>query len=86
MRFAVRVQPRASRSEIDGVLGDAIKVRLGAPVEGAANEELVAVLAEAQSEAASRTDRDGSDVAKQGRRGDGIDAERVQGLVIRGRR
>ena len=42
VRFSVRVQPRASRTEISGLHGDAIKVRLAAPpVDGAANEELV---------------------------------------------
>ena len=42
VRLSVRVQPRATRSEIVGVHGDALKVRLAAPpVDGAANEELV---------------------------------------------
>jgi uncharacterized protein len=46
VRFAVRVQPRASNNQIAGVHGDALKVRLTAPpVEGAANAELVAFLA-----------------------------------------
>lgn len=45
-RFRVRVQPRASRTEVAGSYGDAVKVRLGAPpVEGAANRELVGFLA-----------------------------------------
>lgn len=44
--FAVRVQPRASRSGIVGAHDGALKVRLAAPpVDGAANEELVRVLA-----------------------------------------
>lgn len=48
VRVRVHVQPRASRSEIAGLHGDAIKVRLMAPpVENAANEELVALLARA---------------------------------------
>ena len=48
VRFAVRVQPRASRSEVAGVLGDALKVRLQAPpVDGAANAALVDFLADA---------------------------------------
>lgn len=48
VRFSVRVQPRASRSGLDGVHGDALKVRVHAPpVEGAANAAVVAVLAEA---------------------------------------
>jgi uncharacterized protein (TIGR00251 family) len=45
--FPVRVTPRASKNEISGRHGDAIKVRLAAPpVEGAANEALVSFLAE----------------------------------------
>jgi len=45
-RLWVRVQPRAARSEVVGVHGDALKVRLTAPpVDGAANEELVELLA-----------------------------------------
>ena len=44
----VRAQPRSSRSGIDGVLGDAVKVRIKcAPVDGKANKELVETLAEA---------------------------------------
>lgn len=47
VRFAVRVQPRASSNEFAGPFGDAIKVRLQAPpVDGAANEALIAFLAE----------------------------------------
>ena len=43
----LRIQPRASRSEIVGIQGDALKVRLSAPpVDGAANEALVRFLAE----------------------------------------
>jgi uncharacterized protein (TIGR00251 family) len=42
----VHVQPRASRSEIVGMHGEAIKIRLTSPpVDDAANEELVALLA-----------------------------------------
>lgn len=47
VRFAVRVQPRASRSEVCGVHGEALRVRLAAPpVDGAANDALVALLAD----------------------------------------
>ena len=44
----VRAQPRSSRSGLDGVLGDAVKVRITcAPVDGKANKELIETLAEA---------------------------------------
>ena len=46
VRFKVHVQPRASRTEIVGVHGTALKVRLHSPpVDGAANMELVDFLA-----------------------------------------
>lgn len=55
VRFFVRVVPRASQSSIEGVYGGALKVRLAAPpVDGAANEELVSVLARAFDVAKSR--------------------------------
>jgi uncharacterized protein (TIGR00251 family) len=45
-RLRLHVQPRASRSELAGRHGDAIKVRLTAPpVDGAANEALLRFLA-----------------------------------------
>ena len=44
----VRAQPRSSRSGLDGILGDAVKVRIKcAPVDGKANKELIETLAEA---------------------------------------
>jgi uncharacterized protein (TIGR00251 family) len=45
--FSVRVQPRASKDEIAGEMGGALKVRLRAPaVEDRANEALVEFLAQ----------------------------------------
>ena len=47
MILAVRVQPRASKDEIAGVMGGALKVRLRAPaLEDRANEALCEFLAE----------------------------------------
>ena len=47
IRVGVHVQPRATRSEIVGVHGTALKMRVQAlPVDGAANEAVVAFLAE----------------------------------------
>ncbi len=45
--FSVRVTPRASRNQIAGVEGGALKIKLTAPpVEGAANAALIQFIAE----------------------------------------
>jgi len=45
--FAIRVVPRAGRTAVAGVRGDALLVRLAAaPVDGAANDALIAFIAE----------------------------------------
>jgi uncharacterized protein (TIGR00251 family) len=45
--IAVRVIPRSRRTEVGGVRGDALLVRLAAaPVDGAANDALVAFFAD----------------------------------------
>ncbi len=47
IRIAVQVTPNAKKSEVTGVLEDALKIRLQAqPVEGKANEALLRYLAE----------------------------------------
>ena len=48
VRFAVRVQPRSTRVGVDGVHGDTLRVRVQAPpVDGAANDAVIEVLADA---------------------------------------
>lgn len=47
IRLIVHAQPRASRTEIAGLHGGALKIRLAAPpADGAANRELVTLLAD----------------------------------------
>jgi uncharacterized protein (TIGR00251 family) len=82
-RFSVRAQPRASRTELAGTYGDAVRVRLAAPpVEGAANAELVAFLAKKLGVAKSTLR------VVRGQRGrdkvvevDGLTAEQVRGRL-----
>jgi uncharacterized protein (TIGR00251 family) len=46
LTFAVRIVPRASRTEIAGEYNGALRIRIAAPpVEGAANRELIRLLA-----------------------------------------
>lgn len=46
LTITVRVVPRASRSEIVGMIDGVLKVRIAAPpVDGSANSELIKVLA-----------------------------------------
>jgi len=48
LTLALHVQPNAKRSEVTGVRGDAVRIRLAAPaVEGKANVALISLLADA---------------------------------------
>ena len=85
VRFAVRVQPRAARTEIVGVQGDALKVRLSAPpVDGAANEALIDLLSQTLG-VPRRSIRITSGASSKSKRVeiDGIDAKRAQELANR---
>ena len=54
-RITVKVHPRARRTRISGMLGDAYKLDLAAPpVDGKANEACVLFLAQIAGVAASR--------------------------------
>jgi uncharacterized protein (TIGR00251 family) len=56
-RFAVHVLPRASREEVAGTVGDAVRIRLTAPpLENRANEALVRFLAKALGVSRSRVE------------------------------
>lgn len=47
VRIAVQIMPNAKKTEVIGVLDDALKIRLQAqPIEGRANEALVRYLAD----------------------------------------
>jgi uncharacterized protein len=47
IHLRLRIQPRASRTELAGIHGDALRVRLSAPpVNGAANQALIRFLAD----------------------------------------
>ena len=79
----VRAQPRSSRSGIDGLLGDAVKVRIRcAPVDGKANKELIETLADAFGLPKSAVEFKSGETSKTKRillRG--INAKQVQGVV-----
>ena len=83
VRFDVHLQPRASRSEIVGEHGGALRVRVAAPpVDGAANEALVDLLARALG--VPRRDVrivGGATSRRKVVEVDGVDAGRVTALV-----
>ncbi len=61
----VLAQPRSSRSGVDGVVGDALKVRIrSAPVDGKANKEMVETLADAFSLPKNRVNFVGGETSK----------------------
>lgn len=79
----VKAQPRSSKAGIDGLLGDAVKVRIRcAPVDGKANKELVETLADAFDVAKSAVVFKGGETSKTKRLLlKGVSADRVKSVV-----
>jgi uncharacterized protein (TIGR00251 family) len=66
--ISVKAQPRSSKSGIDGLIGDAVKVRIRcAPVDGKANRELIETLADEFGIAKSRVEFKSGETSKQKR-------------------
>lgn len=79
----VKAQPRSSKAGIDGLLGDAVKVRIRcAPVDGKANKELVESLADAFNLPKSRVIFKSGETSKTKRiLLQGLSAAEVKGVV-----
>lgn len=79
----VKAQPRSSKAGIDGLLGDAVKVRIRcAPVDGKANKELVETLADAFALPKSRVIFKSGETSKTKRiLLQGLSAAEVKGVV-----
>jgi uncharacterized protein (TIGR00251 family) len=66
--ISVKAQPRSSKSGIEGLLGDAVKVRIRcAPVDGKANRELIETLADEFGIAKSRVEFKSGETSRQKR-------------------
>ena len=64
----VKAQPRSSKAGVDGLIGDAIKVRVKcAPVDGKANREIIETLADAFGLPKSRVVFKGGETSRQKR-------------------
>ena len=81
--FFVRVVPRASKSEIVGLHGGALKVRIAAPpVDGAANAELIKLLAKQFGVSRSEVEIIGGQTSKTKHiRIGGISAQEIEAIL-----
>ena len=84
--LAVRVIPRSPRTRVDGLRGDAILIRLNAPpVDGAANEALIAFISEALDVPRRSIAIVSGETSRDKRvRVDGIDADNAIGRLLAG--
>lgn len=82
----VRAQPRSSKAGIDGLLGDAVKVKIrSAPVDGKANKELVETLADVFDLPKSRVVFKGGETSKTKRiQLLGVDSAHVRAVIGNG--
>ena len=78
--FSVRVVPRASKSEIVGELDGALKVKIASPpVDGAANAELIKLLAKTFGVSKSEVEIIGGQTSKSKQiKLNGVTAEKFQ--------
>jgi len=83
LTFNVRVVPRASKSEIVGEHDGALKIRLASPpVNGAANAELIKILAKKFDVAKSEVEIISGQTSKQKQvRINGLDSKKLLNLV-----
>ncbi|MDE3274800.1 MAG: DUF167 domain-containing protein [Verrucomicrobiota bacterium] len=79
----VKAQPRSSKAGVDGLIGDAVKVRVKcAPVDGKANREIIETLAGAFGLPKSRVVFKSGETSRQKRiLLVGVGADRVRELV-----
>lgn len=79
----VKAQPRSSKAGVDGLIGDAVKVRVKcAPVDGKANREIIETLADAFGLPKSRVVFKSGETSRQKRiLLVGVGADRVRELV-----
>jgi len=81
--LTLHIQPGAKKTEITGLHGEALKIRLAAPpVDGKANAALIAFLAKACGVSKSSVELVSGDTSRAKRvRVSGADAERLKRLV-----
>lgn len=85
IEFAVRVVPRASRTEVVGEMDGAVKVRVSSPpVDGAANAEIVKLFAKLLGVSRSAVEIVSGQTSKTKRiRINGVEAAQFQDAVFR---